>query len=375
MALTKPKIYAFLGSNVELIGTEVDKKCRETAAATEKEWANSGKEVGIQIWRIENFKVVPWPKHEYGQFFDGDSYIVLHTFGTAPNLAHNIHFWLGANTTADEAGTAAYKTVELDDFHKGKPVQFREIQGHESAAFLSLFDDKGGIRILTGGVASGFNVVHPEEYKPKLLHFQGKTKIRITEVPIKRESLNHSDVFVLDTGLKLYQFNGKNSHTGERGKAAQLARAIDDERGGKPVVIIIEDGQHHGDADEKAFWDYFGGEGEIAEEGAPDAEVEANIPAKKLFRLSDASGSLSFTEEASGKILLSQFHSGDVFIFDVGPQIFVWVGKAASKNERNSASKYAQEYIKKENKPVWVSVATIFEQGENEIFRSFLDGK
>eukprot|EP01089_Gocevia_fonbrunei_P018482 TRINITY_DN624_c0_g1_i1.p1 TRINITY_DN624_c0_g1~~TRINITY_DN624_c0_g1_i1.p1 ORF type:complete len:375 (-),score=116.30 TRINITY_DN624_c0_g1_i1:65-1189(-) len=374
MSLTKPKIYSFLGSNVELIGTEVDKKCRETAAATEKEWANSGKEVGIQIWRIENFKVVAWPKDKYGQFFDGDSYIVFQTYGTAPNFAFRVYFWLGGNTSQDEAGTAAYKTVELDDYHKGTPVQFREIQGHESAGFLSLFENKGGIRILTGGVASGFNKVHPEAYKPKLLHFEGKIKIRITEVPLKRESLNHSDVFVLDTGLILYQFNGKKSSTGERGKAAQLARAIDDERAGKPVVIVLEDGQSS-DADSKAFWDLLGGEGEIAEEGVSDADAEANIPAKKLFQLSDASGSLTFKEVASGKVLLSQFHSGDVFIFDVGPQIFVWIGSAASKTEKNSASKYAQEYIKKENKPVWVSVATIREQGENEIFRSFLDGK
>ena len=73
---------------------------------------------GLQIWRIEKFAVVSWPSDRTGSFYDGDSYIILHTYQKTPDseaLSFDLHFWLGENTSQDEAGTAAYKTVELDD--------------------------------------------------------------------------------------------------------------------------------------------------------------------------------------------------------------------------------------------------------------------
>lgn len=41
------------------------------------EFERAGREKGLQIWRIEQFKPVPILTSDYGKFFTGDSYIVL----------------------------------------------------------------------------------------------------------------------------------------------------------------------------------------------------------------------------------------------------------------------------------------------------------
>ena len=46
----------------------------------------------------------------------------------------------------DEEGVAAFKTVELDDYLGGAPVQHRETQGSESTRFMNYFKSKGGIK-------------------------------------------------------------------------------------------------------------------------------------------------------------------------------------------------------------------------------------
>lgn len=155
----------------------------------------------------------------YGTFYDGDSYIILNTYKkpNEPKLFHDVHFWLGLETSQDEAGTAAYKTVELDDFLLGAPTQHREVQGFESPLFLSYFSR---LVVAKGGIASGFNHVGPKEYKSRLYHISGnKAKnLSVRQVEMSYKSLNSGDVFVLDAGLMIYQWNGSQSSPHERRK-------------------------------------------------------------------------------------------------------------------------------------------------------------
>jgi len=367
--MIKQKEYNLADSNIANLGSDLDKKVRVAAAQTEKAWTDAGKVVGIQIWRIEKFNVKSIAKETYGTFFTGDSYIVLNTYKQkdSPKIKWDVHFWLGKFTTQDEAGTAAYKTVELDDLLGGEPVQHREVQGHESDLFLSYF--KNEIKLLDGGIESGFRHVEPEKYRPRLLHIKGKKRVRVTEVEFSYKSLNSGDVFVLDAGLNLYQFNGAKAGPGEKMKGAQLCRALDDERKGLPTVHVLEETGK----DLKDFWTALGGQGPIqsAEAGGDDSEAE-KVGEKKLFQLSDASGTLTFTEVAKGAaVKRNLLDPNDVFILDAGHEVFAWIGRGASVGEKKKAMTFAQDYLTKYNRPAFTPISRILQGGENEVFESF----
>jgi gelsolin len=372
--LVKPKEYKIEDSNIQMIGSDLDKKVRQAAAGTEKAWEGAGKQVGLQIWRIEKFKVVAWPKDQYGQFYDGDSYIVLRTYKEkdAPKLKWDIHFWLGKYTTQDEAGTAAYKTVELDDLLGTEPVQHREVMGYESDLFLSYWNNQ--IKLLSGGVESGFKHVEPAKYQPRLLWVKGKKKIRVTQVDMTKDSLNSGDVFILDAGLKIYQFNGTKAGPMEKQKGAAITRSLKEERKSAPQVIVVEETDTGADADE--FWKHLGGRGKIktAEEGGSDDLAEKETAkVRRLMHLSDASGKMEFKQVAEGNaIKKSQFISDDVMVFDAGHEVFVWVGKGASKEEKKNALGYAQTYLTQFKRPAYIPITRVQEAGETPDFLTAL---
>jgi len=294
---------------------------------------------------------------------------VLNTYKKEDKLMYDVHFWLGQNTSQDEAGTAAYKTVELDDYLHGSPVQHREVQDHESSLFISYFEKHGGIKILHGGVESGFHHVKPEEYQPRLLWIKGKKNVRVRQVLLKTESLNNGDVFILDNGLKLYQWNGSKAGVFEKSKAGQLCRALDSERDGKPVVVILDEG-----SEEQEFWNLLGGKGAVTDASKiPSDDEWEHVTEKKLFTLSDEGGEFKFTSVSEGKISKSSLNTKDACIVDAGNHIYVWLGKSASSGEKKYAMSYAQEYVKTYQRPLTLPFSLVKEGEESKEFNALFN--
>ncbi|XP_019439362.1 PREDICTED: villin-4-like isoform X1 [Lupinus angustifolius] len=300
----------------------------------------AGQKAGLEIWRIENFNPVPIPKSSYGKFFTGDSYVILKTTASKSGaLRHEIHYWLGKDTSQDEAGAAAIKTVELDAALGGRAVQYREVQGHETENFLSYF--KPCIIPQEGGIASGFKHAVPEEHKTRLFVCRGKHVVHVKEVPFARSSLSHDDIYVLDTESKIFQFNGSNSSIQERAKALEVVQYIKDTyHQGKCDVAAIEDGKLMADPETGEFWGLFGGFAPFPRKAASDDDKPSDSYLPKLLCVEKGQAKPVETDSLKRELL----DTNKCYILDCGLEVFVWMGRYTSLDERKRASGAADEF-------------------------------
>ncbi|XP_056611665.1 villin-1 [Triplophysa dalaica] len=326
---------------------------------------------GLQIWRVENMQLVPFPPKTYGHFYEGDSYIILYTHKTSNHFSYDIHYWLGKSASQDEQGAAAIYTTQIDDHLGGVAVQHRETQGHESATFQGYF--KGGIIYKKGGVASGMKQVETNTYNiRRLLHVKGKKHVVAGEVEMTWKSFNKGDVFLLDLGSLIIQWNGPKSNRTERLKAMNLAKDIRDrERGGRAQVTVVEGEDEKSSEEAMKLMKQALGEKTEIKDAIPDEIVDEKLKtALKLFHISDAQGNLVVQEVAVKPLTQDLLHSEDCYLLDQGGiKIFIWKGKKASKTERAEGLKKAEAYIKAKNYPPSTYVETVSESAESSVFK------
>jgi gelsolin len=331
-------------SNLALIGSDLDHKIKAAAAEGEPQWQGLGEDAGLYVWRIEQFRVVPWA--DVGKFHIGDSYVVLNSYKVEDALKHDIHIWIGSESSQDEYGTAAYKMVECDEFLGGAAIQHRETQGHESPKFQSYFDT--AITYWQGGVESGFRHVEATPDEPHLYRVKGTEKgMSLTQVPVSKSSLNKGDSFILFCNNELvWVWHGESANPDEKNRANTLAESMCT----RGTVTVLEQGA--GDDDASDFWSHLG-DGDIQEADDGDEAITEFAPV--LFRLPAEGAPERVAEAEPVKVRFGRpepsldrglLDESDVFLLDVGWEIFVWIGKDADMSEKLSAMAQADVYCK-----------------------------
>eukprot|EP00249_Psilotum_nudum_P017143 c26180_g2_i1 orf=638-3619(+) len=325
-----------------------------------------GHKVETEIWRLENSHPVAVLGSEKGKFFSGETYIILQTTVLKSGaFCHNVHYWLGKDTSEDIAIVAAFKAVELDAALGSCTAQYREVEGYETDMFLSYF--KPCFLPMKGQLSSGFTEKETDLHQNRLFQCKGRHTVHIKEVPFVRSSLNHNDTFVLDTESKIFQFNGVSSNIYERVKALDVVQYIKDTYHSLPCkVAIIEDGKFVADADSGEFWSHFGGFAPLVKNvGSEDiSEFEATLG--KLFCVVG-----EHAKEAKDSPLQREILDTDkCYLLDCGVKLYVWVGRNTSLDTRKAAILVANDFTVKQKIPYPTQMICVIEGFEPREFKS-----
>ncbi|XP_034272516.1 gelsolin isoform X1 [Pantherophis guttatus] len=284
-----------------------------------------------QIWRIEGSGKVPVAPATYGQFYGGDSYIILYNYRHGNKQGKIIYTWQGADSTQDEITTSAFLTVQLDEQLGGTAVQKRVIQGKEPPHLTSIFGGKPLI-IFQGGTSRDGGQTSPAPTRLFQVRSSTSGATRAVEISPAAKELNSNDVFVLKTPTTAYVWVGQGASNTEKSGAQELLKVL------RVQATQIAEGR-----EPESFWEALGGR--AAYRTSPrlkDKKMDAHPP--RLFACSNKSGRFTI-EEVPGELTQDDLATDDVMLLDTWDQVFVWVGKDAQEEEKTESQTSARRYI------------------------------
>jgi len=279
----------------------------------------------MEIWRVEDNHKVDVSKSLYGQFFSGESYVILYTYVFKNKDCFLIYFWQGRNSSILEKGTSALLTIELDDKLKGMAKEIRVVQNKEPKHFFSIFK-KTPFMVYLG---------KERDNKPYSflfeVHSDNEWDMRAIQVLLKANSLRSCSTFILHYNQNsiqdgiVYIWRGKTSTDQEFNFAKQIMQH-------EKNIKILHEGEETSE-----FWKAIGGK---------EPFVLCKQPQRRFPRMFSCSiGSGVFVVEEVFPFSQDDLLSEDVFILDAVDTVFVWIGKLSNDREKKMAMETAVEYV------------------------------
>ncbi|XP_061750098.1 gelsolin-like isoform X2 [Nerophis ophidion] len=283
-----------------------------------------------QVWRVEGCDKVAVDCTAFGQFYGGDSYLILYQYRYNKRRGHIIYIWQGAESSQGERTASAVLAVEMDDELGGGAVQVRVVQGQEPAHFMSMFHDQPMV-VYKGGTSrfEGQTPVADIRLFEVRANVAGATTA--VEVDPATSSLNSNHVFLLEASSTCWIWKGVNSSSAEVHGAELLSELL------QMTPIMLKEGEEKED-----FWTALGGPGEYCRAPRQKNQTDAHPP--RLFACSNSTGKF-LMEEVPGELMQEDLASDDIMVLDTWDQVFVWIGKDAHSREKREAVAIASRYI------------------------------
>ncbi|KAM9325756.1 gelsolin isoform 1-T1 [Gastrophryne carolinensis] len=283
-----------------------------------------------QIWRIEASEKVPVSESNYGQFYGGDSYIILYDYSHGGRKGQIIYTWQGLDSSKDEITASAFLSAQLDEELCGGPVQVRVVQGKEPPHLLSLFGGKPLI-VYKGGTSREGGQTPDAAIRLFQIRASSSGYSRAIEVDVAAANLNSNDAFVLKTPSSAFLWVGQGASDPEKRGAQEL---LD--------VLGVSGSEVAEGSEPDDFWEALGGRAPYRTSARLKDRLNAHPP--RLFACSNKTGRF-IIEEVPGELTQDDLATDDVMLLDTWDQVLVWVGNEAQEEEKKEALISASKYI------------------------------
>lgn len=175
----------------------------------------------------------------------------------------------------------------------------------------------------------------------RVLHIIGKEMEEIKPKSGSSFEFIDGDVYVVDNGMDIHIWRGKDCSVDEQTVGAWVANKLDNsERGGEPSVYSYLQGEESNDFKKLV-------EFTVIDDDTPGflRKAELDIVHYKLFRVytkqETSQADEVFVEEVP--ITKSSLKSEDVFMMDGNGDLFLWIGKGANREEKFEGQKLMQK--------------------------------
>ena len=160
--------------------------------------------------------------------------------------------WLGSECSVDEKFLSSVSSVMLDQKRGAEPDIDTLDEGEEPPEFRSLFES---FRVVEGDIPSMLKKPPPSTFANKMFRIAGESfeEVELARVPLTQSNLDSGNCYIIETLDIIYLWVGGGASNMEKFKANVVARKLRSNRGGKPKVRRIEDGQQVSQEYEEAF--------------------------------------------------------------------------------------------------------------------------
>eukprot|EP00004_Rigifila_ramosa_P026870 TRINITY_DN852_c0_g1_i7.p1 TRINITY_DN852_c0_g1~~TRINITY_DN852_c0_g1_i7.p1 ORF type:complete len:820 (+),score=191.32 TRINITY_DN852_c0_g1_i7:773-3232(+) len=209
----------------------------------------------------------------------------------------------------------------------------------------------------------------------QIMHqFSGRRRILVQQVPSSGLVIERSedrDVFVLDCGTTIYQYNGRLSSRVARARALQMTSVLKNkERNGTAKIVSIDAGKSLGTNPEdiQKFWKQLGGKPDAVEAvdklkaaekdkpliagGGSQIPETVNWPQCTIYSVhgEDQHGKITIMFQSLNgsqpKFSRSLLDPASAIVVDMGVDVFAWHGSKSSAFQKNLSLAFCQQLFK-----------------------------